>query len=103
MISKQPNMGDVAPGQEEVDEAFFREVEESSCLQNMILMRNFNQPNTCWRDSTAGHRQSARFLECIDDNFQTQVTEELMMGGDLLDLRYKQGKAYRGCEGQGQP
>ena len=50
-------------------------------------MRNFNYPNTCWRNGTTeGHKQSTRFLECFDDNFQTQVTEELMMGDDLLDL-----------------
>ncbi|KAK4810665.1 hypothetical protein QYF61_007465 [Mycteria americana] len=52
---------------------------------DMILMRNFNYPNTCWRDSTTGHKQSTRFLECTDDNFQTQVTEELMLGDDLLE------------------
>lgn len=49
-------------------------------------MRNFNHPNTYWRDNTTGHKQSVRFLECTDDNLQTQVTEELMMGDDLLDL-----------------
>lgn len=49
-------------------------------------MRNFNHPNTCWRDSTRRHKKSTRFLECLDSNFQTQVTEMLMTGDDLLNL-----------------
>lgn len=54
----------------------------------MIFLRNFNHPNNCWRDSTTRHKQSTRFLECIDDNFRTHVTEELMMGNDLLVLMH---------------
>ena len=34
----------------------------------------------------SGHKQSRRFLECIDDNFLTQVIEEMMRGAVLLDL-----------------
>ncbi|KAK4807033.1 hypothetical protein QYF61_000362 [Mycteria americana] len=37
-------------------------------------------------DNTAGHKQSRRFPECIDDNFLTQVTEEPTRRGALLDL-----------------
>ena len=38
------------------------------------------------RDNTAGHKQSRRFLECIDDNFLLQVIEEPMRRGAMLDL-----------------
>ena len=33
-----------------------------------------------------GHKQSRLFLDCIDDNFLTQVIEELTRGGTLLGL-----------------
>ncbi|GAB0179473.1 hypothetical protein GRJ2_000412600 [Grus japonensis] len=50
-------------------------------------MGNFNHPNICWRDNTEGHKQSRRFLECIDDNFLLQVTEEPMRTRSaMLDL-----------------
>lgn len=32
--------------------------------------------NTCWRNTVVDHRQSGRFLECLDDSFLLQVTEE---------------------------
>jgi len=40
----------------------------------------------CWRDNTVGHEQSRRFLEYISDNFQTQVIEEPIRRGALMDL-----------------
>ena len=49
-------------------------------------MGDFNHPNICWRDNTAGHKQSRRFLECIDDNFLSQALDEPMRRGALLDL-----------------
>lgn len=45
---------------------------------------------TYWTDKTAGHMQFGRFLECaealIEVSFLTQVTDEAMRGGVLLDL-----------------
>ncbi|GAB0175850.1 hypothetical protein GRJ2_000050200 [Grus japonensis] len=50
-------------------------------------MGDLNPPNdTCWRDSTSGHKQPMRFLECIDDNFLLQVIEEPTRRGAILDL-----------------
>ena len=49
-------------------------------------MRDFNYPNICWRDNTAGHKQSRRFLECVDDNFLLEVTENPTRRGHMLDL-----------------
>ncbi|GAB0187663.1 hypothetical protein GRJ2_001231600 [Grus japonensis] len=40
----------------------------------------------CWRGNAAGHKQSRKFLECIDDNFLLQVIEEPTRGGAMLDL-----------------
>ncbi|GAB0189075.1 hypothetical protein GRJ2_001372800 [Grus japonensis] len=52
----------------------------------LVLMGDFNNPDICWRDNTAGHKQSRRFLECIDDNFLLQVIEEPMRRGAILNL-----------------
>lgn len=35
-------------------------------------------PSICWRDKTAGHKQSERFLKCIDDNVLLPVIQESM-------------------------
>ncbi|KAJ7407440.1 dtw domain-containing protein 2 [Pitangus sulphuratus] len=49
-------------------------------------MGEFNQPSICWRDNTAGGKQSRRFLEFMDANSLLQVTEELMRRGAVVDL-----------------
>lgn len=41
----------------------------ASGSQDLVLMGVFKHPNTCWGDSTAGHRQSKRILGPIDDIF----------------------------------
>ena len=90
----QTNTGDVVVGicyrppdeEEEVDEAFFIELEEASCSQALVLMKDFNHHQVCWKDNTAGHKQSKRFLECTDNHFLTQAIEESTRRGALLDL-----------------
>ncbi|KAF4799511.1 hypothetical protein TURU_054333 [Turdus rufiventris] len=47
---------------------------------------DFNQPNICWKDDSAGHKHTRRFLECVDDSFLLQVMEEPMRRGVLLNL-----------------
>ncbi|GAB0180427.1 hypothetical protein GRJ2_000508000 [Grus japonensis] len=49
-------------------------------------MGDFNHPDICWRDNTAGHKQSRRYLEYTDNNFLLQVTEEPTRRGAMLDL-----------------
>ena len=49
-------------------------------------MGDFSHPGICWKDNSAGHKQSRRFLECINDNFLLQVIEEPMRRGATLDL-----------------
>jgi len=49
-------------------------------------MGDFNHPDICWRDNTAGHNQSRRFLDCVDDNFLFQAIEESTRRGAVLDL-----------------
>lgn len=72
--------------EEEVDDNFFRQLEEISYLQALIFMGEFPHPSTCWKDNTARQKKCRRFLESLDDNFLTQVTKKLLSGGAGLDL-----------------
>ncbi|KAF1424440.1 hypothetical protein FQV24_0004339, partial [Spheniscus mendiculus] len=67
------------PDQEDqTDEALYRQTGAASRSQALVLMGDFNHPDICWRDNTAGHKQSGRFLEC--------VVEEPTRRGAMLDL-----------------
>lgn len=46
-------------------------------MQPLVLTRYFNYPSICWRNNTAGHEKSRRFL--------TQLVESNRTGA-LLDL-----------------
>jgi len=57
------------PGQEDqADEALSRQIGTASHSQALVLVGYFNHPIICWRDNTAGYKQSRKFLECIDNN-----------------------------------
>lgn len=43
---RQPDQG------ETVDEDFLLQLREASCSQALILMRDFNHPDMCWKDHT---------------------------------------------------
>ncbi|GAB0182838.1 hypothetical protein GRJ2_000749100 [Grus japonensis] len=87
-------MGDTVVGvyyrppdqEEEVDEAFYRQLEVASQSQALVLMGDFKHPDICWKNNMARHTQSRRFLQSTDDNFLTQVVEEPTWRGVLLDL-----------------
>ena len=93
-IKGQANMRDTVvgvyyrpPDQDgETDEAFYRQLKVASQAQALVLMGDFNHPDICWEDHTARHAQSRRLLQCIDDNFLTQVVQEPTRRGALLDL-----------------
>ena len=53
--------------------------------QAIILLGHFNHPNICWKGSTASCSQSRRFLECIEDNFLSQVIATSTRGDAILD------------------
>jgi len=83
-IKGQPHMGDIIVGvyyrppdqEEEVNEAFYRQVQAASQSQALVLMGDFNHPDISWEDHTAKHTQSRRFLQSIDNNFLMQVVKE---------------------------
>jgi len=93
-IKGQAHMGDVIVGvyyrppdqEEEVDEAFYKQLQVVSQSQDLVLMGDFNHPDISWEDHTARQMQSKRFLQSIDYNFLMQVVEEPTRKGTLLDL-----------------
>lgn len=69
-----------------MDEALYRQIGGTLRSQILILMGDSDYPAVLWRDNTTRHKQSRRFLECVDDNFLLQVIEEPMRKGAMLDL-----------------
>ncbi|GAB0190424.1 hypothetical protein GRJ2_001507700 [Grus japonensis] len=77
---RPPDQGDRA------DKAIHRQIGAASCSQALVLMGDFSHPDICWRDNAAEHKQSRKFLECVDDNFLLQVIEEPTRRSAMLDL-----------------
>jgi len=82
-IKGQPHMGDIIVGvyyrppdqEEEVDEAFYKQLKAVSQSQALVLMGDFNHPDISWEDHTARHMQPRRLLQSINDNFLMQMVE----------------------------
>lgn len=63
---EQTGMGDIVARvcyrpldqEEQADEALCRQIGAASCLQALVLTEDFNHPNSCWKNTTAGHEQS---------------------------------------------
>ncbi|GAB0208010.1 hypothetical protein GRJ2_003266700 [Grus japonensis] len=73
---------------EEADEIFYKQLGEVSQSLALVLMGDFNLPDVCWKYSTAERKQSRRFLECVENNFLTQLVSEPTRGGTLPDLLF---------------
>ncbi|KAJ7416886.1 dtw domain-containing protein 2 [Pitangus sulphuratus] len=69
-----------------VGKALYKNTGVASHLQALLLMGDFNYPDICRRDNTAGHKQSQRFLKRVNDNFLIQVIGEPPRRGAMLDL-----------------
>ena len=54
--------------------------------QALVLVRDFNHPDICWKDHTVSCKRSRRLVESIDDNFLVQVLDRPTSGEALLDL-----------------
>ncbi|PKU44704.1 glycerol kinase [Limosa lapponica baueri] len=74
----------------EVHEVFYNQLQVASQLQALVLVVLgswfLNHPDICWKVYTDRNTQSRRFLQCVDDNFLTQLVEEPMRREALLDL-----------------
>ena len=73
---------------EEADKIFYKQLGEVSQLLALVLVGDFNLPDVCWKYNTAERKQSRRFLECVEDNFLTQLVSEPTREGALLDLLF---------------
>ncbi|GAB0208309.1 hypothetical protein GRJ2_003296600 [Grus japonensis] len=73
---------------EEADEIFYKQLGEVSQLLALVLMGDFNLPDVCWKYNTAERKQSRRFLECVEDNFLTQLVTLLVDEGKAVDVVY---------------
>ncbi|RMC12138.1 hypothetical protein DUI87_11273 [Hirundo rustica rustica] len=74
--------------EEEVDNLFYKQLGNVSGSSALVLVGDFNLPDICWELSTAEKRQSRKFLECMEDNFLSQLVGEPSSGGTMLDLLY---------------
>ncbi|RMC11936.1 hypothetical protein DUI87_11065 [Hirundo rustica rustica] len=88
------NKGDIlvgicyrAPNQdEEVDVVFYKKLENIPTPPAFGLVKDFNLVDICWEHNTAEKRHSRRFLECMEDNFLSQLVSKPTRGGTVLDL-----------------
>ncbi|KAJ7400195.1 hypothetical protein BTVI_107529 [Pitangus sulphuratus] len=67
-------------------EIFYGQVELAPWSKALVLLVYFHHPDIFWRDNTARHTQSRKFLQITEDNFLIQVVEEPTRKGVLLDL-----------------
>ncbi|GAB0210072.1 hypothetical protein GRJ2_003473000 [Grus japonensis] len=95
-IRRKANKADIMVGvcyrppnqDEEMDEIFYKQLAEVSKLLALVLMGDFNLPDVCWKYNIAERKQCRRFLECVEDNFLTQLVSEPTREGVLLDLLF---------------
>ncbi|KAK4830597.1 hypothetical protein QYF61_012023 [Mycteria americana] len=73
---------------EETDELFYKQLGEASRSLALVLVGDFNLPDVCWKYNTAERNQSRRFVECVADNFLTQLVSEPTREGAPLDLLF---------------
>jgi len=71
---------------EPIDKAILVQLQETSCSQALVLLGIFNHPDDCQKSSMAICRQSRRLLECMEDNFSSQVIDSPTRRGAILDL-----------------
>ncbi|XP_069728205.1 uncharacterized protein [Phaenicophaeus curvirostris] len=64
-----------ASREEAADELFYKQLGIVSRLLPLVLVGDFNLPDICWKYNTAERKQSRRFLECVGDNFLTQLRQ----------------------------
>ncbi|KAK4811010.1 hypothetical protein QYF61_015714 [Mycteria americana] len=74
---------------EETDELlFYKQLGEASRSLALVLVGDFNLPDVCWKYNSEERKQSRRFLECVADNFLTQLVSEPTREGAPLDLLF---------------
>ncbi|RMC12608.1 hypothetical protein DUI87_10130 [Hirundo rustica rustica] len=74
--------------EEEVDNLFYKLLENASGSSVLVLVGDFNLPDICWELNTAEKGQSRKFLECMEDTFLLQLVDEPTRGRTMLDLLF---------------
>lgn len=98
----------IPPNQDEqTEEAFYKQLAEVSWLLTLVFMGDFNLPDAFWKHNKAKRKQSRKFLECLEDNFLTQLVNEPAREGVLLLIVNTEGlvsdllvNGYLGHSGQ---
>ena len=67
---------------------YFIQLHEVLWFLPLVLVGDFIFPDICWNYNTAEREQSERFLECVGDNFLTQLVNESTRGSKVLDLLF---------------
>lgn len=65
---------------EEADEAFYKQLVEISQLLALVLLRDLNLPDICWKYNTVERKQPRRFLEC--GSWFLEIS--LLVPGDII-------------------
>ena len=75
------------PGQvEDLDEMLQDQIKRFSERQDLVVMRDFNYRDICWKTCSAKNEKSNKFLTCLADNFISQKVEGAIRGSACLDL-----------------
>ncbi|RMC20166.1 hypothetical protein DUI87_01012 [Hirundo rustica rustica] len=75
--------------EEEVDNLFYKQLENVSGSSALVLVGDFNLPDICWELNTAEKRQSRKLLECMEDNFcHSWWVTCLVDAGSAVDVVY---------------
>lgn len=85
-----------SPPEQDRGDEIFRQLEEASCLQILVLRGDLNHPVICWKNNTAGLREARWFLERTEDGSQHRRHP-------AGPVTYKWGRTGQGCEGHEQP
>ncbi|KAK4807212.1 hypothetical protein QYF61_024332 [Mycteria americana] len=57
-------------------------------LHQQHILKAAKGSNVCWKCNTAERKQSRKFLECVEDNFLTQLMTCLVDEGKAVDVVY---------------
>ncbi|RMB95629.1 hypothetical protein DUI87_27741 [Hirundo rustica rustica] len=84
---KRPREDDEPPNQdEEVDELCCEWLADVSPLPALVLVGDFNLPDSSWKLNTAERRQAGRFLECVEKNFLSQLREYVIKDKEKAEV-----------------